>query len=96
MSIPVLQSRELIALLSLSSWCLLIVVCLFLTLPWVCLQFLIVFPDHTQYYFLLKQKVMHMKLLSGHVWYVSLTLKVPITTAADGKFCHIFPNFRKK
>ena len=26
----------------------------------------------------------------------SLTLKAPITTAADDKFCDIFPNFRKK
>ena len=25
-----------------------------------------------------------------------LTLKAPITTAADGKFCDIFPNFRQK
>ena len=25
-----------------------------------------------------------------------LTLKAPITTAADDKFCVIFPNFRKK
>ena len=25
-----------------------------------------------------------------------LALKVPITTAADGKFCDIFPNFRQK
>ena len=25
-----------------------------------------------------------------------LTLKVPITTAADDKICDIFPNFRKK
>ena len=25
-----------------------------------------------------------------------LTLKAPITTAADDKFCKIFPNFRKK
>ena len=25
-----------------------------------------------------------------------LTLKAPITTAADDKFCEIFPNFRKK
>ena len=35
-------------LLCLSSWCLVIVVCLFLTRPQVCLQFVIVvFPDHT-------------------------------------------------
>ena len=37
-----------IALLSLSSWCLVIVVWLFFSVPWVCLQFVIViFPDHT-------------------------------------------------
>ena len=34
--------RELAALLSLSSWCLVIVVWLFLSVPWVCLQFVIV------------------------------------------------------
>ena len=40
--------RELVALLNLSSWCLLIVMWLFLAVPWVCLQFVIVvFPDHT-------------------------------------------------
>ena len=31
--------RELVALLSLSSWCLMIVVWLFVLVPWVCLQF---------------------------------------------------------
>ena len=40
--------RELVALLSLSSCCLVIVVWLFFAVPWVCLQFVIVvFPDHT-------------------------------------------------
>ena len=40
--------REMVALLSLSSWCFVIVVRLFLALPWVFLQFVIVvFPDHT-------------------------------------------------
>ena len=44
--------RELVALLSLSSWCLEIVVWLFLAVPWVCLQFVIVvFPDHTHLLF---------------------------------------------
>ena len=28
--------------------------------------------------------------------WVQLTLKVPITTITDDKFCDIFPNFRKK
>ena len=40
--------RELIALLNLSSWCLMKVERLFLTVPPGCLQFVIVvFPDHT-------------------------------------------------
>ena len=40
--------RELVALLSLSSWCLLIVVWLFLAVQWGCLQFVIVvFLAHT-------------------------------------------------
>ena len=39
---------ELVALLSLSSWCLLMAVWLFLVVPWVFLQFVfVVFPDHT-------------------------------------------------
>ena len=44
--------RELIALLNLSSWCLVMVERLFLTVPQGCLQFVIVvFPDHTQLLF---------------------------------------------
>ena len=43
--------RELIALLNLSSWCLVMVERLFLTVPRGCLQFVIVvFPDHTHYF----------------------------------------------
>ena len=45
--------RELVALLSLSSWCLVMVVWRFLAVPWVCLQFVtVVFPDHTHLLFL--------------------------------------------
>ena len=45
--------RELVAFLCLSSWCLVIVVWLYLTMPRVCLQFVIVvFPDHTHLLFL--------------------------------------------
>ena len=40
-------------MLSLFSWCLVIVVWPFLAMPWVCLQFVIeVFPDHTRLLFL--------------------------------------------
>ena len=46
-AIILMGKRELVVLLSLSSWCLVIVVWLFLGVPWVCLQFVIVvFPDH--------------------------------------------------
>ena len=45
-------NRELVALLSSSSWCLVMVEWLFLAVPWVCLQFVIVvFPDHTHLLF---------------------------------------------
>ena len=41
--------RELVVLFCVSSWCLVIAVWLFLEVPRVCLQFVIVvFPDHTQ------------------------------------------------
>ena len=44
--------RELVALLNLSSWCLVMVERLFLTVPRGCLQFVIViFPDHTHLLF---------------------------------------------
>ena len=46
--------RELVALLSMSSWRLVIVLWLFLAMPWVSLQFVIVvFPDHTQLLYLM-------------------------------------------
>ena len=49
--------RELIALLNLSSWCLVMVERLFLAVPQGCLQFVIVvFPDHTHLLFLLERK----------------------------------------
>ena len=51
-AIILMNKRELVALLSLSSWCLVIVVLLFLAVPSVCLQFVIVvFPDHTHLLF---------------------------------------------
>ena len=51
-SILVLRKRELVALLILSSWCLMIVALLFFTVPQVFLQFVsAVFPDHTHLLF---------------------------------------------
>ena len=51
-AIILMGKRELIALLNLSSWCLVMVERLFLALPQGCLQFVIVvFPDHTHLLF---------------------------------------------
>ena len=67
-AIILVGKRELIALLNLSSWCLVMVERLFLTVPRGCLQFVIVvFPDHTNLLFLkltktLKDGNKHLKL----------------------------------
>ena len=51
-AIILIGKRELIALLNLSSWCLVMVERLFLAVPQGCLQFVIVvFPDHTHLLF---------------------------------------------
>ena len=48
--------RELVALLNLSSWCLVMVERLFLAVPQGCLRFVIVvFPDHTHLLFLMSR-----------------------------------------
>ena len=61
-AIILMAKRELIALLNLSSWCLVMVERLFLAVPRGCLQFVIVvFPDHTH---LLFQK----SLVLAHSW----------------------------
>ena len=53
-AIILVGKRELIALLNLSSWCLVMVERLFLAVPRGCLQFVIVvFPDHTHLLFFL-------------------------------------------
>ena len=51
-AIILMGKRELVALLSLSSWCLVMVERLFLVVLWGCLLFVIVvFPDHTHLLF---------------------------------------------
>ena len=50
-AIMFMGKRELVALLNMSSWCLLMVEGLFLPVPWGCLRFVIVvFPSHTHYF----------------------------------------------
>ena len=60
-AIILMGKRELVALLNLSTWCLVMVERLFLPVPWGCLWFVIVvFPDHTHLLFLksLKKRVL--------------------------------------
>ena len=59
-AIILMGKRELIALLNLSSWCLVMVERLFLAAPQGCLWFLIVvFPDHTHLLFLTAKRKLH-------------------------------------
>ena len=41
-------------------------------------------------------EVSQLKHLEYKIKVIALILKAPITTAADDKFCKIFPNFQKK
>ena len=57
-AIILMGKRELIALLNLSSWCLVMVERLFLAVPRGCLQFVIVvFPDHTHLLFYIAKNI---------------------------------------
>ena len=61
--IILMGKRELVALLNLSSWCLVMVERLFLAVPRGCLRFMIVvFPDHTRLLFLSYAKLVYMCL----------------------------------
>ena len=57
MAIILMGKRGLVALLDLSSWCLVMVEWLFLAVPWGCLRFvMVVFPDHTHLLFIASGK----------------------------------------
>ena len=82
-AIILMGKRELVALLSSSFWCQVIVVWLFLVVPWVCLQFVIVlFTDHTHLLFVMINFVSSFMLQTFfHVFRL-----IPIITLA---FCKI-------
>ena len=64
--------RELVALLNLSSWCLVMVEWLILAVPWGYLQFVIVvFPDHTHLLF-----------------FAEMVIRLPSTKIAKSKRIH--------
>ena len=73
-AIILMGKRELVALLSLYSWCLVIVVWLFLAVQWVCLQFVIVvLPDQTIFYLLdfFSSCIQFYVLLSPYICFIS-------------------------
>ena len=69
-AIILMGKRELVALLNLSSWCLVMVERLFLVLPRGCLRFVIVvFPDHTHLLFLVNYNLTgDLSDILGVVW----------------------------
>ena len=79
---------ELVALLSLSSWCLMRVVWVFLLVPWVCLQFVIVvFPDHTHLLFFYNFGARFMLLLLfNSIAYTFIILNLFQIEVADTKY----------
>ena len=57
-AIILMGKRGLIVLLGLSSWCLVLVVRLFLAVPWGCLRFaIVVLSDHTHLLFLFRKGI---------------------------------------
>ena len=74
-AIILMGKRELIALLNLSSWCLVRVERLFLAVPRGCLQFVIVvFPDHTHLLFFMPPK--HLRQRFYYVNFIFLCIKI--------------------
>ena len=73
LAIILMGKRELIALLNLSSWCLVMVERLFLAVPRGCLQFVIVvFPDHTHLLFfkllsIIIFKIFRKQIFNGYI-----------------------------
>ena len=68
-AIILMGKRELVALLNLSSWCLVMVERLFLAVPRGCLRFVIVvFPDHTHLLFLIAKECC-IKIHNLSSWY---------------------------
>ena len=72
-AIILMGKRELVALLNLSSWCLVMVERLFLAVPRGCLQFVIVvFPDHTHLLFWTIVKVSKISYLKLNMLYLTV------------------------
>ena len=94
-AIILIGKRGLIALLNLSSWCLVMVERLFLAVPRGCLQFVIVvIPDHTHLLFFIEtkdKKDRHIKGTGQAIVHNDVTIKIPscqlqVVNSADDVF----------
>ena len=72
--------RELVALLNLSSWCIMMVEWLFFAVPWGCLRFVVVvFPDHTHLLFHIMNFVKNfLSSITARVTFVHRLLLIPL------------------
>ena len=92
-AIILMGKRGLVALLCLSSWCLVIVVWLFLMMPRVCLQFVVVvIPDHTHLLFLkypfLRNHCLHEKVHLSNIFKIRMvSVKLKSDTIVDQNLC---------
>ena len=81
-AIILMGKRELVALLTLSSWCLVMVEWLFLAVLWGCLRFVIVvFPDHTHYFCCMHGKQNNASVNTFR--YASFSLKYQLVVRSD-------------
>ena len=86
-AIILMGKRELIALLNLSSWCLVMVERLFLAVPRGCLQFVIVvFPDHTHLLFLPLYNLRYFSLILSKGLYLNWAYSTPGSVASSLPF----------
>ena len=77
-AIILMGKRELIALLNLSSWCLVMVERLFLAVPQGCLKFVIVvYPDHTHLLFL-SELLLFANVINTDISYVASIISIMI------------------
>ena len=95
-AIILIRKKELVALLSLSSWCLVMVMWYFLAVPCICLQFVIVaFPNHA--HLLLFTFILHQGLLKPE-FYGDLVYKLKKIVGSNNfsaQFIKIISHYKK-
>ena len=93
-AIILMGKRELVALLNLSSWCLVMVERLFLVVPQGCLQFVIVvFPDHTHLLFWYCCSGFYLLEIANS--FINCIITIPVCCLPNGITLSNFMNYSK-